>query len=67
MTEQNNQLTSNLAEQKDASASLERELQVARSAAQESKNFEKSNKNLKVQLEKYTKEIDKCIEWLSNS
>lgn len=65
--EKNKYLESKLSGHEDAVSNLERELKVAKNTTNGNAGLEKNNNHLKQQLEKYAKELDQCIEWLSNS
>ena len=71
LIEQNKVLTEKLTHQEQKMVSLEEHLQAARSQkaspARDDKGISVSSKQLKKQIDDYTKEIDKCIEWLYNN
>ena len=69
--DQNKFLTEKLAQQDQKIANLEDLLQAAQSkeavVEREGKGISVSSKQLKKQIDEYTKQIDKCIEWLYNN
>ncbi len=68
LSEQNHQLQLEIALKDQTIARLREELSAAQSRVllQEQADLDKA-KQLKVQVDQYIREIDKCIEWLTNN
>ncbi len=67
LLELNKQLHTRLIKQEDAQLSLDTEMQVAQNSSAQNTLFEGSNKQIIRQIDKYTKQIDACIDWLQNA
>jgi predicted nucleic acid-binding Zn-ribbon protein len=67
LTEENNNLKTNLATQNERVEELTQRLSNAqRALAQQRGDEPESSQNLRKQIDQYIHEIDKCIEWLQS-
>ena len=68
LLEENKKLRTQLSERNNAVGLLQEELKNSQQSLEQMKGLEsRPSKKLKKDIERYIREIDKCIEWLNNT